>query len=98
MGVDHAVHATTTAAGTASRDGVAGGGERLVLCPVVRLPVADAAAGFPAALDGAGLVLPLAGRRHVDADQPPSADGGARSGRAGSEPVRRVIDSQSVKT
>ena len=75
-----------------------GGGEQVVLCAVGWLPVAHAAEGS-ATLDGAGLFLPLSGRRHVGADQPASADEGALGGWARSQSVRwRVIDSQSVKT
>ena len=42
---------------------------------------------FPPLLDGAGVLLWLARRRHLGADQPASADGGARGGRARGEPV-----------
>jgi putative transposase len=65
---------------------------------VDRLSVAGVAARVSAALDGAGLFLPLARRRHLAADQ--RRAGGARSSCSRSHPgaLAGIIDSQSAAT
>jgi len=63
-----------------------------------RLSVARLAQGLPATLDGAGVFLPLARRRHLASDQCPA--GGARPSNAGAPaaPSAGIIDSQSAPT
>jgi hypothetical protein len=89
MGTDCSADACAAPARTAAPNGAAGGGRCAVLRSRVRLPVADAAARLSAAIDGAGLFLSLARRRHLGTDQPSPAAGGARGGGAGSELVGR---------
>lgn len=78
MNIDCAVYADAAPAGTGTWHRFGGSSERLVLHPVVRLPMAIPAQGFSAAVDGTGLFLSTARRRLVGTDQPLSADGGAR--------------------
>ena len=61
----------------AADDGSARGGERNPVPAQERLSVASAAEGVSATLDRTAVFLCLAGRRHMAADQSPSADGGA---------------------
>ncbi len=63
---------------TAANDGSARGGQRDPVFAALGLSVAHAAEELPATLDGAALLLYLAGRRDMAADQSSSVDGGAR--------------------
>ena len=86
MGADRALPAFAAAGRPSPDDGPAGGGERDPLHGGDRLPVAHAAEGPAAVLDGAALLLRLARQRAVADDQQPSGHGGARTGGSGGEP------------
>src|SRR5271156_112462 len=82
--------------GTASQMGLAQAVERDVVPAARRLAVADAAAGIvPAGLDGAALVLRLAGQWLVVLDQPRPGDDGARGAGSRGQP-ECLRDRQSV--
>ena len=93
-----AASAAGQAVGAAAGDRPARGGERDALRADDRLPVAASAHEFPALHHGAAVLLRLARRRHLAADQPSSAAGAREAMGREASPSAGVIDSQSVKT
>src|SRR5450432_4606859 len=88
VGDDRPIHALQEPARPAACDGDADIGEFDLFHRSERLPVAVAAEGISALYDGAALLLPVARRRYVAEDQPPSCHDGARGRRPRSKPYR----------
>src|SRR5215472_3195744 len=89
MGADRATFAGDQATWTATPGAVAGDCRSAALSVANRLALAIAAARFPEALDGAALLLRLAGCGPVGDDQFPAASTSARAGWARRQPLGR---------
>ena len=74
MARDRTPYAGAEGSGPAEDDGPAGGGKRHPVCLALGLPLAVAAEGLSAAIDGAALFRRVAGRRAVGAHQSPSPE------------------------
>src|SRR3954451_259428 len=82
MGGDRAASATAQVRRTAAQDRSAGGDGCHSRHRIRRLPMADAAQGFSAAVHGAGLLLQVARQPSLGNDQPPPGPERAGAGRA----------------
>src|SRR5450759_24879 len=77
VGDDRSPHALQESSRPATCDGDAGIGEFDLFHRSERLPVAVVTEGVSALYDGAAVLLPVARRRHLAEDQPPSCHDGA---------------------
>lgn len=87
MEFDRTAFAAGAAGRAAADDGTARGDQRDPLPAAHGLSVAHVAEGFSAALDGAAVLLRLAGQYDMAADQSSSADGGAQGRETRGQPA-----------